>query len=144
MPRDCAGRPGLPNDFKFDRGCPGRDHADGGGGALRQVDAPTADERAAIIDSNDGAPTIVKICDPNLGAEWQRPMRRRLAVGIKDLAAGSPTPMEAVWNAIPGGGGREASLYGLHANGPRIPVGRIMSPIERRFGHLNGSKRGRV
>jgi len=60
------------NACHADRGVAGTDEAELAGGALRQVEHATPDERAAIVDAHDDAAAIVLVGDPQFGAERQR------------------------------------------------------------------------
>src|SRR5690349_1802051 len=59
----------ISNARHADRGMAGTDEAELAGGALRQVEHATPDERAAIVDAHDDAAAIVLVGDPQFGAE---------------------------------------------------------------------------
>jgi hypothetical protein len=87
-------------------GDPRSDYADAGGGGLRQVDDPAADEGAAVVDADHNRPPIREVLDQDPRAERQRPVRRRELLWVHPLAIGGLVG----WQGIPGS---VAALVGL-------------------------------
>src|SRR5205823_11880326 len=54
---------------------------------LRDVDDPSLDERAAIVDPHLDRAAVVQVLDAQAGAERERPVGRRECIGIETLAA---------------------------------------------------------
>src|SRR5262245_19686352 len=71
-------------------------HADDTGGALGEIDDAPGNERPAVIDGHVDRASVAEMLDAHLGAERQRPVRRRHGVGVEDSARGEALALPIV------------------------------------------------
>lgn len=56
--------------------------------AQRKVDQSPFFERTAVIDANDDRSRVGQVGNADLGAEWERPVRRREGVHVEAFTVG--------------------------------------------------------
>src|SRR5579871_986660 len=77
----------------------GSDHFDLTRGGEGEIDDPSIDEGAAIVDSHGHTLSVLKIADFHPGVEGKRAMRGGQFVHVEDLAVGRAASI--VRNAVP-------------------------------------------
>jgi hypothetical protein len=72
----------LLENFNLDRDDARADHIQDPGGRVRQVDNPVSDEWTAVVDPDNGGPSVIEVCDHDLGSEGKSLVRGRHLVHV--------------------------------------------------------------